>query len=162
MAVPQNALPLCGKVGRRGNTVRIRRKNAVDGRWYCGTVITVPYRMIVGAIQESPAAPAGRENPPMSNAEKTKGPASNHHVIASPQGRGNLPHSCRRLPEGELPRRGKRGHPGVRRLSAPRNDVVTLAGPSDLSGWLLVCGRAVLCTAGDADCHGPAGLAMTW
>ena len=37
------------------------------------------------------------------------------HVIASPQGRGNLPHSRRRLPEGELPRRGKRGHPGVRR-----------------------------------------------
>jgi hypothetical protein len=31
----------------------------------------------VGAIQESPAAP-------MPAAEKTTGPASNHHVIASP------------------------------------------------------------------------------
>ena len=41
------------------------------------------------------------------------------------------------LPEGELPRRGKRGHPGVRRLSAPRNDVVNLASPPDFSGWSL-------------------------
>ena len=45
MAVPQDAPPLCRKLGRRGNALRIRRNNPVDGRWYCGTVITVPYRM---------------------------------------------------------------------------------------------------------------------
>ena len=46
MAVPQNALPISRKFGRRGNTLRIRRNNPVDSRWYCGTVITVPYRMV--------------------------------------------------------------------------------------------------------------------
>ena len=43
MAVPQNALPLRRKFRRKGSTVRIRRKNPVELRSYCGTVITVPY-----------------------------------------------------------------------------------------------------------------------
>ena len=46
MAVPQIVLPSCRNVGRKDNMLRIRRKNAVDGRWYCGTVITVPYKMV--------------------------------------------------------------------------------------------------------------------
>ena len=62
-----------------------------------------------------------------------EGPAEIHHVIARPQAVA-IPSMIRDvrwatgLPEGELPRRGKRGHPGVRRLSAPRNDVV-------IQGW---------------------------
>ena len=32
----------------------------------------------------------------------------------------------------------------IARPCGPRNDVVNLAGPSDLGGWLLVCGRAIL------------------
>ena len=47
------------------------------------------------------------------------------------------------LPEGELPRRGKRGHPGVRALR-PRNDVVLLRLSENLR-----------------DCHGAVPLAMT-
>ena len=43
MAVPQDALPLRRELGRKGNMVRIRRNISVDGRWFCGTVITVPY-----------------------------------------------------------------------------------------------------------------------
>ena len=43
MAVPQNALSLCRKFGRKGNTVRIRRKKPKYVKGYCGTVITVPY-----------------------------------------------------------------------------------------------------------------------
>jgi hypothetical protein len=46
MAVPQDALPLCRKVGRKRNMLRIRRENSVDGSWCCGTVITVPYRLV--------------------------------------------------------------------------------------------------------------------
>ena len=46
MAVPQDALPLHRELGRKGNAVRIRRNIYVDVRWFCGTVITVPYKGI--------------------------------------------------------------------------------------------------------------------
>ena len=41
---------------------------------------------------------------------------------------------------GALHRRGR----GLPRPCGPRNDVVNLAGPSDLGGWLLMRGRAIL------------------
>ena len=34
------------RLGAEATRYALRRKNAVDGRWYCGTVITVPYRMV--------------------------------------------------------------------------------------------------------------------
>ena len=83
----------------------------------------------------------------MSNAEKATGPAIVYHCHCEAVGRGNphpnrceappVPHGGRKengLPEGELPRRGKRGHPGVRRF-APRNDAVTL-------GWSFLFTKA--------------------
>ena len=125
------------RLGAKVTRYALRRKNPVDGRWYCGTVITVPYRMVTRRGDSRIARrPNGAGKSPDAKNGKTTGPASNHHVIASPQGRGNLPHSCRRLP---------------RRLSAPRNDVVVLAGPSDLGGWLLMCGRAGQCPAPTLD-----------
>ena len=52
---------------------------------------------------------------------KTEALAENHHVIARSEATWQSPstalvsvHGSRRFPEGELPRRGKRSHPGVR------------------------------------------------
>ena len=62
MAVPQDAPPLCRKVGRRGNAVRIRRKKAIDGSWYRGTVMTVPYAMADrGAIPTADEGDCGKK-----------------------------------------------------------------------------------------------------
>ena len=103
MTVPQNAPPLRRKLGRKGNTARIRRKNPVDGSWYCGTVITVPYRMIVGAIQESPAAPM----------PTTKKQQDQPQITTSLRARKGVAISL--IPAGDC-------HVG---LCPPRNDVVT-------------------------------------
>ena len=43
MAVPQEQVSIRRAFGRRGNTIRIRRKYSITVRSYCGTVITVPY-----------------------------------------------------------------------------------------------------------------------
>ena len=43
MAVPQEQVSIRRAFGRRGNTIRIRRKYSITDMSYCGTVITVPY-----------------------------------------------------------------------------------------------------------------------
>ena len=60
MAVPQDALPWRRKLGRKGKTVRIRRKDMDNIGLYCGTVITVPYIAGKHSNSRSRCAPVQR------------------------------------------------------------------------------------------------------
>ena len=133
MAVPQNAPPLRRKLGRKGNTVRIRRKNPIGSSWYCGTVITVPYKMVERRGDSRIARrPSGAGKSPDARRRK-----NNRTSFKSPRHcearRAVAIPSLFRVPL--VPRDCRVG------LCPPRNDVVTL-------GWFFWFGGGRWCVGG--------------
>ena len=104
----------------------------------------------VGAgLPDGPPMPTASENAMMTTDVKQKDQPSSPSVIARSeatwQSRRFSPEPLTTgLPEGELPRRGKRGHPGVRPCG-PRNDVVISAGRTVSSLAVAQAGRRGQC-----------------
>ena len=130
------------RLGAEATRYALHRKNPVDGSWCCGTVITVPYRMVArrgdSRIARRPNG-AGKSF----DVKNGKNNRTSHRLPLSLRGRKPVAICSLSVPQrgtgGALHRRGR----GLPRPCGPRNDVVVLAGPSDLGGWLLVRGRFV-------------------